>query len=125
MKESVNIAYTFAKQFVASKDKDSKFFNSHQLHLHVPEGAVSKDGPSAGVAMTTSLIRLFLIIDCSQIPGMITASFFYNNSIAIGKPVKPLVAMTGEISLTGKVLLVLLDALGCNELIYLRSFQLQ
>jgi Lon-like ATP-dependent protease len=60
MKESVNIAYTFAKQFVASKDKDSKFFNSHQLHLHVPEGAVSKDGPSAGVAMTTSLIRLFL-----------------------------------------------------------------
>lgn len=61
MKESVNIAYTYAKQFVASIDKDSKFFNSHQLHLHVPEGAVSKDGPSAGVAMTTSLIRLFLI----------------------------------------------------------------
>ena len=60
MKESVNIAYTFAKQFVASVDKESKFFNSHQLHLHVPEGAVSKDGPSAGVAMTTSLIRFWL-----------------------------------------------------------------
>lgn len=85
MKESVNIAYTFAKQFVASKDKDSKFFNSHQLHLHVPEGAVSKDGPSAGVAMTTSLIRLFLIIDCSQIPGMITVCSFLQQQYSYRK----------------------------------------
>ena len=89
MKESVNIAYTFARQFVSNNIRCSSnrsnssrsnnihggghggaknaseewhepntFFNSHQLHLHVPEGAVSKDGPSAGVAMATSLIRL-------------------------------------------------------------------
>lgn len=57
MKESVNIAYTHAKKYVAQKFPENKFFNSHQIHLHVPEGAVSKDGPSAGVAMTTSLIR--------------------------------------------------------------------
>jgi hypothetical protein len=68
---------------------------------------------------------------------MITASFFNNNSISIGKPVKPLVAMTGEISLTGKVsLLLLVDASGYraltvytinvgDALMYLRSFQIQ
>ena len=81
MKESVNIAYTYARKFVAEKDMVNTFFKSHQLHLHVPEGAVEKDGPSAGVAMATSLI-----------------------SIATNKPVKPRVAMTGELSLTGKVL---------------------
>lgn len=94
MRESVNIAYTYARQFVMSgaadaigpssvADKEYKhsFFNSHQLHVHVPEGAVSKDGPSAGVAMTTALI-----------------------SIASNCPLQPRVAMTGEISLTGKVL---------------------
>jgi len=81
MKESVNIAYTFARKFVTENHKDNTFFKSHQLHLHVPEGAVEKDGPSAGVAMATSLI-----------------------SIATNKSVKPRVAMTGELSLTGKVL---------------------
>lgn len=81
MKESVNIAYTFARKFVSENYKDNTFFKSHQLHLHVPEGAVEKDGPSAGVAMTTSLI-----------------------SIATNKSIKPRVAMTGELSLTGKVL---------------------
>ncbi|KAJ1443506.1 putative lon protease [Ochromonadaceae sp. CCMP2298] len=81
MKESVSIAFTYARQHLSRVDSENKFFNLHQLHLHVPEGAVSKDGPSAGVAMTTSLL-----------------------SIALGRPVNPKVAMTGEISLTGKVL---------------------
>lgn len=81
MKESVNIAYTFARQFVALRNPDNNFFKGHQLHLHVPEGAVEKDGPSAGIAMTCSLI-----------------------SIAINRLLKPRVAMTGELSLTGKVL---------------------
>ena len=61
MKESVNIAYTYARQFVAKLDINNLFFTSNLLHLHVPEGAVSKDGPSAGVAMTTSLIRFILM----------------------------------------------------------------
>ena len=49
MKESVNIAYTFARQFITSKQPFNDFFKKHQLHLHVPEGAVEKDGPSAGI----------------------------------------------------------------------------
>eukprot|EP00596_Hydrurales_sp_CCMP1899_P000283 CAMPEP_0119035724 /NCGR_PEP_ID=MMETSP1177-20130426/2932_1 /TAXON_ID=2985 /ORGANISM="Ochromonas sp, Strain CCMP1899" /LENGTH=950 /DNA_ID=CAMNT_0006994419 /DNA_START=142 /DNA_END=2994 /DNA_ORIENTATION=- len=81
MKESVNIAYTYARQFTSKKTPENVFFKGHQLHLHVPEGAVEKDGPSAGVAMTTSLI-----------------------SIALDRPLRPRLAMTGELSLTGKVL---------------------
>ena len=130
MKESVNIAYTYARQFVAVKNPQNLFFKGnwnvfnyssftfyvvwllknfdhylclklcvlthliyeivtpinqqcvfiflfyctgHQLHLHVPEGAVEKDGPSAGVAMTTSLI-----------------------SIATNRCLRPRLAMTGE-----------------------------
>lgn len=81
MRESVNIAYTFARKFTMERDRDSKFFNSHQIHLHVPEGAISKDGPSAGIAMATSFI-----------------------SVAMNRPLRSNVAMTGELSLTGKVL---------------------
>jgi Lon-like ATP-dependent protease len=80
MKESVNIAYTFARRFIREKETDNKFFHSNQIHLHVPEGAISKDGPSAGISMTTSFL-----------------------SVAMNKKVKPNVAMTGELSLTGKV----------------------
>ena len=81
MKESVNIAYTYSRKFISTLDSNNAFFKSHQLHLHVPEGAVEKDGPSAGVAMATSLI-----------------------SISTNTAVKPRLAMTGELSLTGKVL---------------------
>lgn len=81
MRESVNIAYTYARKFTKESDAENKFFNNNQVHLHVPEGAISKDGPSAGVAMTTSFV-----------------------SLALNQPVLPRVAMTGEISLTGKVL---------------------
>lgn len=80
MRESVNIAYTFARKFIADKDPENKFFKSNTLHVHVPEGAVEKDGPSAGVTMATSLI-----------------------SLALNKPLRPRLAMTGELSLTGKV----------------------
>lgn len=81
MKESVTIAYTFSRGFIAEKYPDNKFFKSHSIHIHVPEGAVEKDGPSAGITMATSLI-----------------------SKALNRPVKARIAMTGELSLTGKVL---------------------
>ncbi len=83
MKESTNIAYTVAKIFIDKVSPGNRFFESSSLHMHIPEGATPKDGPSAGVTMVTSLI-----------------------SLAIGKPVRKDVAMTGEITLTGKVLRV-------------------
>eukprot|EP00842_Homolaphlyctis_polyrhiza_P006786 jgi/Hompol1/7108/HPOL_000651-RA len=81
MKESSTIAYTYAKSFFAKKFPDNKFFNHASIHMHVPEGATPKDGPSAGSTMTTSLL-----------------------SLAMNRPVIPDVAMTGEITLTGKIL---------------------
>ncbi|KAF4454542.1 lon protease like, mitochondrial [Fusarium austroafricanum] len=81
MKESTTIAYSFAKSFMVKQFPDNHFFDKAKMHLHVPDGAVSKDGPSAGITMTTSLL-----------------------SLALETPVDPTVAMTGEITLTGKVL---------------------
>ncbi|KAJ3341308.1 ATP-dependent Lon protease pim1 [Gonapodya sp. JEL0774] len=81
MKESSMIAYTFAKAFLLRKDPQNDFFSHAKIHLHVPEGATPKDGPSAGVTMATSLL-----------------------SLAMNEPVLPNVAMTGELTLTGKVL---------------------
>ncbi|UKZ60159.1 uncharacterized protein TrAtP1_001443 [Trichoderma atroviride] len=81
MKESTTIAYSFAKSFVVNQFPENHFFDKAKMHLHVPDGAVSKDGPSAGITMTTSLL-----------------------SLALDEPVNPTVAMTGEITLTGKVL---------------------
>ncbi|EDV21094.1 uncharacterized protein TRIADDRAFT_38259 [Trichoplax adhaerens] len=81
MKESSRIAYTYAKHFVSKIDEDNRLFSRAGIHLHVPEGATPKDGPSAGCTITTALI-----------------------SLAIDKPVRQNFAMTGEISLTGKVL---------------------
>ncbi|KAF2358922.1 Lon proteaseue chloroplastic/mitochondrial [Trinorchestia longiramus] len=81
MKESVRIAYTFAKNFQASLDPQNKTLLENHLHLHVPEGAVPKDGPSAGVTIVSALL-----------------------SLALGVPARQDVAMTGEVSLTGKVL---------------------
>ncbi|HQO65362.1 MAG TPA: magnesium chelatase domain-containing protein, partial [Spirochaetales bacterium] len=60
---------------------DAKFFEERQIHLHIPEGATPKDGPSAGITMATSLA-----------------------SLVLGKRVKDRLAMTGELSLTGQVL---------------------
>ena len=81
MDESSIISYTFAKDFVSKQFPTNTFLSSHSVHLHVPEGAIHKDGPSAGVTMATALI-----------------------SLASGQPVKPGIAMTGELTLTGKVL---------------------
>ncbi|KAK2596764.1 ATP-dependent Lon protease pim1 [Conoideocrella luteorostrata] len=81
MKESTTIAYSFAKAFMVKQFPENNFFDKAKMHLHVPDGAVSKDGPSAGITMTTSLL-----------------------SLALDSPVNPTVAMTGEITLTGKVL---------------------
>lgn len=81
MKESTVIAYSFAKSVLARLFPDNKFFDKAKVHLHCPEGAVQKDGPSAGITMATSLL-----------------------SLALDKPLDPTIAMTGELTVTGKVL---------------------
>jgi ATP-dependent Lon protease len=82
MGESAQIAYSVARKLLTEKSPDAlDFFNKNLIHLHVPEGATPKDGPSAGITMTLALC-----------------------SLCLGKPVKAGIAMTGEITLTGKVL---------------------
>ena len=81
MKESTTIAHTFARAYLGGLDPSNSFLEESALHLHVPEGATPKDGPSAGVTMVTALL-----------------------SLATGKPVRADLAMTGELSLTGRVL---------------------
>ncbi|KAK6053283.1 hypothetical protein COOONC_09213, partial [Cooperia oncophora] len=81
MKESVKAALTVAKGILAKDEPDNRFFDKAHIHIHVPEGATPKDGPSAGVTVVSSLL-----------------------SLALNKPVVQEMAMTGEISLTGKVL---------------------
>jgi ATP-dependent Lon protease len=80
MKESAEAALSFVKSRYATAAADG-FFASHDVHLHVPAGAVPKDGPSAGVAIAAALA-----------------------SLALGRPVRNDVALTGEATLTGKVL---------------------
>ncbi|WP_114417479.1 endopeptidase La [Marinospirillum perlucidum] len=80
MKESAEIAYSYVQGNLKTFGANPKFFDKSFVHLHVPEGATPKDGPSAGVTMATALMSLAL------------------NK----KPAK--VAMTGELSLTGQVL---------------------
>lgn len=81
MKESAEAALSFVKSFYESELPDESFFDSYDIHLHIPAGAVPKDGPSAGIAIATSLA-----------------------SLALGRKVRNDAAMTGEITLTGKVL---------------------
>lgn len=81
MKESARIAYTFARAFLMEQDPENDFLVTSHIHLHVPEGATPKDGPSAGCTIVTALL-----------------------SLALGQPVLQNLAMTGEVSLTGKVL---------------------
>lgn len=81
MQESANIAYSYTLGHLAEYGADADFFNEAFIHLHVPEGATPKDGPSAGVTMTTALISLA-------------------RHQAIDRPL----AMTGEVTLTGQVL---------------------
>lgn len=84
MKESSVIAYSYVKSLMCKSDCDEDkkdFFDKHSIHLHVPEGATPKDGPSAGVTMALALY-----------------------SLAKNKAIKNNLAMTGELTLTGKVL---------------------
>ncbi|MCR5100966.1 MAG: endopeptidase La [Butyrivibrio sp.] len=77
MKESAQIAVSLVKSIFPEKEK---MFEENDLHIHVPEGAVPKDGPSAGITMTTAIA-----------------------SLVTGRPVAPDIAMTGEVSLRGIV----------------------
>ena len=81
MKESVQAAESYVKSRAPSYGIKPSFFGLRDIHVHVPEGATPKDGPSAGVAMVTSIV-----------------------SVMTGIPVRKDVAMTGEISLRGRVL---------------------
>jgi ATP-dependent Lon protease len=81
MKESAEIAYSFVIAHLKTLKGKEGFFDEALIHLHVPEGATPKDGPSAGVTMATALV-----------------------SLARGTPVARPLAMTGELTLTGRVL---------------------
>lgn len=81
MKESSQIALTVARNFMSQIDPSNTFLETANIHLHVPEGATKKDGPSAGITIVTAL-----------------------TSLARNQAIRQNIAMTGEVSLTGKVL---------------------
>jgi ATP-dependent Lon protease len=81
MVESAEIAYSYVQHLLEDDELATAFFKEHFVHVHVPAGATPKDGPSAGITMATALY-----------------------SLARGKPVRKKVAMTGELTLTGRVM---------------------
>jgi ATP-dependent Lon protease len=81
MKESASIALSYVRSHAAELGIDESAFEGRRFHVHVPAGAVPKDGPSAGVTMTTALV-----------------------SLLTGRPVRSTVGMTGEVTLQGRVL---------------------
>ena len=81
MKESAKAGITYIRSIAEQYDVEKEYFEKHDFHIHIPEGAVPKDGPSAGITMATAVL-----------------------SAIIGKAVKASVAMTGEITLRGRVL---------------------
>jgi ATP-dependent Lon protease len=81
MKESAEIAMSYVRSHATELGIDATAFKGRRFHLHVPAGAVPKDGPSAGVTMTTAIVSLLR-----------------------GEPVRPIVGMTGEVTLQGRVL---------------------
>ena len=106
MKESATTALSFLKSHAEELHIEPKIFDENDIHVHVPEGAIPKDGPSAGITMMTSLASAFL-----------------------KKPIKPFIAMTGEITLRGKVLpvggikekILAAKRAGCKEIILCRE----
>jgi len=80
MKESAVAAFSFVRSHYKDLKIKETMFKSHDFHIHVPDGATPKDGPSAGVTLTTALV-----------------------SLLTGRPVRPHLSMTGEITLRGKV----------------------
>jgi ATP-dependent Lon protease len=81
MKESVQIALSYVRSHAEALGIEPSAFEHRQFHVHVPAGAVPKDGPSAGITMVTALA-----------------------SLLTGRPVRSLLGMTGEVTLQGKVL---------------------
>ena len=81
MKESARAGLTYIRSIVSQYGVEKEYFEKHDFHIHIPDGAVPKDGPSAGITMATAML-----------------------SAIIEKPVKATVAMTGEITLRGRVL---------------------
>ena len=81
MKESAQIALTYVRSVSEANGIEKDYFETHDIHLHIPEGAVPKDGPSAGITMATAML-----------------------SAVTGRKVLASVAMTGELTLRGRVL---------------------
>jgi ATP-dependent Lon protease len=81
MQESANIAYTYIRQIAEQYGIMKEYFEEHRIHLHIPAGATPKDGPSAGITMASCLLSLLR-----------------------RKKIKNNLAMTGELSLVGRVL---------------------
>ena len=81
MKESAQIGRSYIRSVAGQYDIKKDYFEKHDIHLHIPEGAVPKDGPSAGITMAAAML-----------------------SAVTGKPVRGDIAMTGEITLRGRVL---------------------
>jgi len=81
MQESITVAHSWVRSNAEKLGISEEFFKDHDIHIHVPAGAIPKDGPSAGVTMATALV-----------------------SLLTDRPVRPLTGMTGEITLSGNVL---------------------